>query len=317
MGGVHVRNHRIRRAKGVQAAAAARPRAARIPRLRLSRDRAPRSRRARVRPRDRQPPELEGGGGTERLEVQSRPRPHALGDARRRHRGERAPADRLRRHQDVDRPERDRRELPRAAGGPDRRGAHVHLRDRRGDRLAPDRAPLRRRSHRGGPAHVRRARGPLHLRRHPPRPPGRPRRGPAPDAARGRDRQRRDVPRLERGRVPEGDAPGAVPRRRRHRHDHARRLGLHPRRRLCGRARSGRARLGRRGRREGRLRDVHAQGDLRAVRGRRRDDRRPRPPRHARSWTVSATPRTSSGSCAGSSSSPAAPRTTRASSAGT
>ena len=59
-------------------------------------------------------------------------------------------------------------------------------------------------------------------------------------------------------------------------------LCLHPRRRLPGRARPGRARLGRRGRREGRLRDVHAQGDLRAVRGRRRDDRRPRPSRHAR-----------------------------------
>ena len=31
----------------------------------------------------------------------------------------------------------------------------------------------------GGPAHVRRARGPLHVRRHPPRPPRRPRRAPA------------------------------------------------------------------------------------------------------------------------------------------
>ena len=43
----------------------------------------------------------------------------------------------------VDRPERDRRELPRAARGPARRRAHLHLRDRRRDRLAPDRAPLR------------------------------------------------------------------------------------------------------------------------------------------------------------------------------
>ena len=163
-----------------------------------------------------------------------------------------------------------------------RRRAHVLLRDRRRDRLAPDRAPLRGRSHGGGPAHVRRARGPLHLRRHPPRPPRPARRRAPPDAARGRDRQRRDVPRVECGRVPEGDAPGAVPRRRRHRHDHPRGLRLHPRRRLPGRARPGRARLGRRGRREGRLRDVHAQGDLRAVRGRRRDDRRPRPSRHAR-----------------------------------
>ena len=42
---------------------------------------------------------------------------------------------------------------------------------------------------------------------------------------------------------------------------------------------SDRARLGRRGRREGRLRDVHAQGDLRAAGARRGDDRRPRAPR--------------------------------------
>ena len=50
-----------------------------------------------------------------RLEGDPRARPHALGDPRRRHRGERAPADRLRRLEDVDRAERDRRELPRAA----------------------------------------------------------------------------------------------------------------------------------------------------------------------------------------------------------
>ena len=243
---------------------------------------------------------LKEAAGPNGSQVHARARPHALGDPRRRHRGERAPADRLRRHEDVDRPERDRRELPRAARRPDRRGAHVQLRDRRRDRLAPDRAPLRRRSHGGGPAHVRRARRALHLRRHPPRPPRRARRRPAPDAARGRHRRRRDVPRLERGRVPEGDAPGAVPRRRRHRHDHARGLGLLAFGRLPGRARAGRARLGRRGRREGRLRDVHAQGDLRAVRGSRRDDRRPRPPRHARPGRARATPRTSSRSCAGS-----------------
>ena len=52
-------------------------------------------------------------------------------------------------------------------------------------------------------------------------------------------------------------------------------------RRAC-RARRRRRRLGRRRGRALRLRDVHAQGDLRAARGRRRDDRRPRaarPPR--------------------------------------
>ena len=50
--------------------------------------------------------------GPERLHVEPRARPHALGHARWRHRGERPPARRLRRHEDVDRPERDRRELP-------------------------------------------------------------------------------------------------------------------------------------------------------------------------------------------------------------
>ena len=53
-------------------------------------------------------------------------------------------------------------------------------------------------------------------------------------------------------------------------------------RRHARRARGDRARLGRRGRREGRLRDVHAEGDLRAARVGGRDDRRPRPARHAR-----------------------------------
>ena len=55
-----------------------------------------------------------------------RPRPHALGDPRRRHRGERAPADRLRRLEALDRPERDRRELPRAPEGLLADGPHLH-----------------------------------------------------------------------------------------------------------------------------------------------------------------------------------------------
>ena len=67
-----------------------------------------------------------------------------------------------------------------------------------------------------------------------------------------------------------------VPGRRRGRRDHAGRRAL-PQGRRRGRASRGRgARLGRRGRREGRLRDVHAEGDLRAARGGARDDRRPR-----------------------------------------
>ena len=66
------------------------------------------------------------------------------------------------------------------------------------------------------------------------------------------------------------------------------------------RARGRGGRLGRRGRREGRLRDLHAQGDLRAARRRGRDGGRPPRPRHASSWATSASPTTSCATCAGS-----------------
>ena len=80
-----------------------------------------------------------------------------------------------------------------------------------------------------------------------------------------------------------GDAPRAVPGRRRRRVDHAGGRQLRPRRHRRGRrARRARGRLGRRRSRALGLRDVHAQGDLRAARGRRRDDRRPRPARPSR-----------------------------------
>ena len=88
------------------------------------------------------------------------------------------------------------------------------------------------------------------------------------------------------------------------------------RRRRAARARGRRDRLGRRDRREGRLRDVHAQGDPRAGRRRGRDDRRPHRARRRASTSV-----TSSGSDrrraaarrqADRRSSPAAPRTTPA-----
>ena len=102
---------------------------------------------------------------------------------------------------------------------------------------------------------------------------------------------RRDVPRLERGRLPARDARGALPGGRRPRRDHGRRRRVPARRgRQRRRARAGRARLGRRERREGRLRDLHAEGDLRAARRRRGDDRRPGAPRPARArgarWTT-------------------------------
>ena len=214
---------------------------------------------------------LKDAAGPNGSRCDARARPHALGDARRRHRGERAPADRLRRREARDRPERDRRELPRAARGPRSTDGHTftsetdaetvaHLIERHydGDLAEAVRADLRR------------ARGPLRLRRHPPRPPRRARRRAPPDArsssasATARCSSPRTRPRScarrapvqfpDDGEIVEITPAGAVfTRCRRHR----------------GRARAGRARLGRRGRREGRLRDVHAQGDLRAAGGRR------------------------------------------------
>ncbi len=93
-----------------------------------------------------------------------------------------------------------------------------------------------------------------------------------------------------------------------------RRRQLHACRRHAGRARGRGGPLERGGGREGRLRDVHAEGDPRAGGGRRRDDRRP----HGRAATASTSATserstTSSWPPAGASSwSPAAPPTTRA-----
>ena len=60
--------------------------------------------------------EAQGRGRRTTARPRHRSRPHALGDTRRRERGQRAPADGLRRRQAGDRPQRDRRELPRAEG---------------------------------------------------------------------------------------------------------------------------------------------------------------------------------------------------------
>ena len=86
------------------------------------------------------------------------------------------------------------------------------------------------------------------------------------------------------------------------------------RRRHARRARDRARRLERRRRREGRLRDVHAQGDPRAGGRAGRDDRRPHGPRRRRR-PGRARARSTTSCCAassGSSSWPAAPRTTRA-----
>ena len=81
----NVRDHRIRGSEGVQGAAAVRPRAARVPGLRFGRDRAPRGRRPAAHPRRRQPPEPEARRRQGVVTGDDWPRPHALGDARRRH----------------------------------------------------------------------------------------------------------------------------------------------------------------------------------------------------------------------------------------
>ena len=172
----HVWDHRIRRAPGVQAASASRPRAPRVPGLRLGRDRPARDRRARPHACGREPAEPEEAHGPERIAGDDGARSHALGHARRRHRGERSSARRRGRGEARDRPQRHRRELPRAARAPLGAGPCLLVRDRRRDGDAPDRGLLRGRPRRGGPSRLRGARGPLRVRRHPPRPPGHARR---------------------------------------------------------------------------------------------------------------------------------------------
>ena len=226
----NVRDHRIRRKPRGQAAAPAGAQATRVPRVRLRGDRAARGRPARLRARGRQPAEPHRRRRPERVGLESRPRPHPLGHPRRGQRAERAPADRLPRRQGRDRAERDRRELPRAQSVAAAGRSRVPHRDRRRSRHAPRRAPLRRRSARGRARRVRRARGPLRVRRHPPRPPRHADRRAAPVPARGRRRRRRDVPRVRDDGIPEPDPTHPAGRGRRGRRDHARgRALLHAR----------------------------------------------------------------------------------------
>ncbi len=102
-------------------------------------------------------------------------------------------------------------------------------------------------------------------------------------------RRGRDVPRLRHRRLPRAHPPGPGDRGRRARRRHARRRTLPDARRHASSSARPRRSTGTRSRREGRLRDVHAQGDPRAARrvretiaerrrGRRRGPRRRRPP---------------------------------------
>ena len=217
-----MRNHRICRSSGLEAAAPPGAEAPRVPGVRLRGDRAARGRRARLTraPSGRSTTWLQPPGRTARS--RPRARSHALGDARRRHRGERPSADCLRREEARDRDERDRRELPRAARGVARGGPHVHVRDRRGDDRPSARGRVRRRPRRRGSHGVSEARGPLHVRPHPSRSSEPSGRRSSPDADGGRDRRRRELPRLQPRCVPRRDPQSAVPRRRRDRLDHAR-----------------------------------------------------------------------------------------------
>ena len=119
------------------------------------------------------------------------------------------------------------------------------------------------------------ARGRLHPGRHPRRRPRRRGRCPAQLTAGRRPRRGRELPGLRRrgvhrahprrGRARPGPGGRAAPRRR-----HGHRLRRQP-----GRGARVPRRLGPVGRREGRLRLLHAQGDRRAAAGRRRHDARP------------------------------------------
>ena len=201
-----MRDHRIRRREGeAKPLLLERAAPARVPGVRLRRHRAARGRRPRLRPRRRQPPEPRRRCRAERLRLGARPRPHALGDARRRHRAERASAHRLRRDEARDRAQRDRRELPRAKGQLLAEGhtfssetdaevvVHMLEREYDGDLAA------------GACARVPAARGPLHDRRDPSRPARPARRCAVRDAARRRGREGRGVHRLVRRRVPRRD----------------------------------------------------------------------------------------------------------------
>ena len=145
-------------------------------------------------------------------------RPHPLGHARARHRGERPPA--LRRRQPrPHRRQRDRRELHGAQGGVARGRRRVHVGDRRRGDGAPDR--LRARGHgrpRGGrPARLQPPARPLRVRRGGRRRARPDRRRPQGVPADRRPRRRRAVPRLRHPGLPRPHARRPVHRGRRDR----------------------------------------------------------------------------------------------------
>ena len=152
-------------------------------------------------------------------------------------------------------------------------GRKVHVRDRRRGDRPPGRRSLRGRPGAGRAQGLRRASRPLRVRCVECRRAGRAGRSTQRMPADHRPGAGRAVHRVRDPRVPARDSAGPVHRERRDRGRASRRGGvLHGRRRAVV-ARDRRDRLGRRHRREAGLRDVHAQGDPRAGRRGRRDDR--------------------------------------------
>ena len=120
--------------------------------------------------------------------------------------------------------------------------------------------------------------------------PGRAGRGAQGVPAGRRGRRRRDLPRLGDPRLPRRDPQRGPDRERRDRHDRRRRGRRSPTPTGAPVERGAEeVDLGRGGGREGRLRDLHDEGDPRAARRGRRDDRRPA----AAPTTASTSPRSS------------------------
>src|SRR5437867_1807261 len=247
-----------------------------IPRLRQCRRRDCRQR---APGREGQGIHREPRGATPAVEGLNRLRPHALGDPRGAVEGERPSARRLHR-QDRLGPQRDHRELREFAGEAAGPGSHVREPDGHGEPGPPHRIVLRRRPREGDPKGARR-----HSRvvRRPGGARGRTGQGDRREereSPRHRPRPGRELPRLGRARVVAIHGPGGVrdgPGDGRHHAERSVNQGLRGSRRE---SRAAADHLVSRGRREGRLRALHAQGDSRSPAGDPRDP--PRPARESR-----------------------------------